>query len=55
MVKSKSLNEFLVYILIGAIFFSNFRTIAAHTTIIPFNGEKQFESLNEFFVYIFIV
>ena len=40
--------------------FSNFRTVAAHATIRPFNGEirqrtSNFESLNEFFDYIFTV
>ena len=41
MLKFEILNEFLVYTFIGLRFFSNFRTIAAITTRISFNGKNR--------------
>ena len=46
-IKFESLNEFLVFSkFTGSSFFSNFRTIAAHNTILAFNGEIRKRTSN---------
>ena len=46
MLKYEILNEFLVYIFKVQIFFSNYRTISATTTICSFNGEIRQRTSN---------
>ena len=46
MLKFEILNEFLVYIFKGLSFSLNFRTIAAHTTNVSFNGEIRQRTSN---------
>ena len=53
---SEMRDQWNIKLFIGSSFFSNFRTIAAHTTIRPFNGEirQRTSNLKAWMNYLFI-